>query len=75
MILKLNKLLRLLLLQKFKVNVLLAERKSRRLILSVKPKEKEELVEKKRKLMVRIFNDYTHSSYVTSIGMTLAFLL
>lgn len=44
-----------LLLQKFKVNVLLAERKSRRLILSVKPKEKEELVEKKRKLMVRPF--------------------
>ncbi|KAL8112432.1 uncharacterized protein LOC141667815 isoform X2 [Apium graveolens] len=40
--------------QKFKVNVLLAERKSRRLILSVKPKEKEELVEKKRKLMAKL---------------------
>lgn len=40
--------------QKFKVNVLLAERKSRRLILSVKSKEKEELVERKRKLMAKL---------------------
>lgn len=40
--------------QKFKVNVLLVERKSRRLILSVKPKEKEELVEEKRKLMAKL---------------------
>ncbi|KAK1374798.1 S1 motif domain-containing protein [Heracleum sosnowskyi] len=40
--------------QKLKVNVLLAERKSRRLIFSVKPKEKEELVGKKRKLMAKL---------------------
>lgn len=35
--------------------MILADRKSRRLIFSVKPKEKEELVERKRKLMVRNF--------------------
>ena len=40
-------------LQKLKVNVLLANRKSGKLLFSVKPKEKEELVEKKRSLMVR----------------------
>lgn len=40
--------------QKFKVNVILADRKSRRLIFSVKPKEKEELVERKRKLMAKL---------------------
>ncbi|XP_061373744.1 uncharacterized protein LOC133316061 [Gastrolobium bilobum] len=40
--------------QKIKANVLLADRKLRKLILSVKPKEKEELVEKKRNLMARL---------------------
>ncbi|XAR70320.1 hypothetical protein NMG60_11027132 [Bertholletia excelsa] len=40
--------------QKIKVNVELADRKSRKLIFSVKPKEKEELVEKKRKLMAKL---------------------
>lgn len=39
--------------QKIKVNVLVADRKFRKLIFSVKPKEKEELVEKKRSVMVR----------------------
>ncbi|KAI3468763.1 hypothetical protein Pfo_025426 [Paulownia fortunei] len=39
--------------QKIKVGVVLADRNSRRLIFSIKPKEKEELVEKKRSLMVR----------------------
>ena len=41
--------------QKIRVSVVLADRKSRRLIFSVKPKEKEELIEKKRNLMVRSF--------------------
>lgn len=35
------------------MGVVLADRSSRRLIFSIKPKEKEELVEKKRSLMVR----------------------
>ncbi|KAL7167494.1 hypothetical protein ACSBR2_038038 [Camellia fascicularis] len=40
--------------QKIKVNVVLADRKSRKLIFSVKPKEKEEMVEKKRSLMAKL---------------------
>ncbi|KAK6158167.1 hypothetical protein DH2020_005481 [Rehmannia glutinosa] len=40
--------------QKIKVGVVLADRNSRRLILSIKPKEKEEMVEKKRSLMARL---------------------
>ncbi|KAL2517086.1 Nucleic acid-binding [Abeliophyllum distichum] len=40
--------------QKIKVGVALAERKSRRLIFSIKSKEKEELVEKKRSLMAKL---------------------
>ncbi|XP_059644973.1 uncharacterized protein LOC132286629 [Cornus florida] len=40
--------------QKMKVNVVLVDRKSRRLILSMKPKEKEESVEKKRSLMAKL---------------------
>ncbi|PON62826.1 Polyribonucleotide nucleotidyltransferase [Parasponia andersonii] len=40
--------------QKLKVNVLLANRKSGKLLFSVKPKEKEELVEKKRSLMAKL---------------------
>jgi len=40
-------------LQRLKVNVMLAERRSRKLIFSARPKEKEELVEKKKILMVR----------------------
>ncbi|KAL5551705.1 hypothetical protein UlMin_001881 [Ulmus minor] len=40
--------------QKVKVNVLLASRKSGKLIFSVKPKEKEEMVEKKRSLMAKL---------------------
>lgn len=39
-------------LQKTKAYVLLADRKLKKLIFSVKPKENEELTEKKRKLMV-----------------------
>ncbi|KAG5058552.1 hypothetical protein JHK86_013548 [Glycine max] len=37
--------------QKIKANVLVADRKMRKLIFSLRPKEKEELVEKKRNLM------------------------
>ncbi|KAF7810252.1 30S ribosomal protein S1 [Senna tora] len=40
--------------QKVKANVVLADRKMRKLILSLRPKEKEELVEKKRNLMARL---------------------
>ncbi|KAJ4956334.1 hypothetical protein NE237_013117 [Protea cynaroides] len=40
--------------QRIKVSVVLADRKSRRLIFSGKPKEKEELVEKKRSLMTQL---------------------
>ncbi|CAA3025320.1 uncharacterized protein LOC111398532 isoform X1 [Olea europaea subsp. europaea] len=40
--------------QKIKVGVILADRKSRRLIFSLKLKEKEELVEKKRSLMANL---------------------
>ncbi|XP_047943324.1 uncharacterized protein LOC125190157 isoform X2 [Salvia hispanica] len=40
--------------QRIYVGVVLADRNSRRLIFSIKPKEKEELVEKKRELMARL---------------------
>ncbi|GMQ05356.1 hypothetical protein CsSME_00050420 [Camellia sinensis var. sinensis] len=40
--------------QKIKVNVVLTDRKSRKLIFSVKPKEKEEMVERKRSLMAKL---------------------
>ncbi|XP_042509747.1 uncharacterized protein LOC122085400 isoform X2 [Macadamia integrifolia] len=40
--------------QRIKVSVVLADRKSRRLIFSGKPKEKEESVEKKRSLMAQL---------------------
>ncbi|KAL6986212.1 hypothetical protein U1Q18_019580 [Sarracenia purpurea var. burkii] len=40
--------------QKIKVNVVLADRKSRRLIFSMKPKENEEMIEKKRGLMAKL---------------------
>ncbi|KAI4326981.1 hypothetical protein L6164_019490 [Bauhinia variegata] len=40
--------------QKIKVNVILADRKLRKLIFSVRPKEKEELIEKKRNLMAKL---------------------
>ncbi|XP_057764385.1 uncharacterized protein LOC130985422 isoform X2 [Salvia miltiorrhiza] len=40
--------------QRIYVGVVLADRNSRRLIFSIKPKEKEELVEKKRDLMARL---------------------
>ncbi|KAK7251285.1 hypothetical protein RIF29_34340 [Crotalaria pallida] len=40
--------------QKLKANVLVADRKMRKLIFSLRPKEKEELVEKKRNLMARL---------------------
>lgn len=39
--------------QKIKVNVVAADRKFRKLLFSVKPKEKEAIIEKKRSLMVR----------------------
>ncbi|KAK9277385.1 hypothetical protein L1049_006928 [Liquidambar formosana] len=40
--------------QRIKVNVVLADRKSRKLIFSVRPKEKEEFIEKKRSLMAKL---------------------
>ncbi|XP_059316779.1 uncharacterized protein LOC132067524 [Lycium ferocissimum] len=40
--------------QRIRVSVVLADRNSRRLIFSIKPKEKEELVEKKRSLMAKL---------------------
>ncbi|XVF52862.1 hypothetical protein PTKIN_Ptkin05aG0052500 [Pterospermum kingtungense] len=40
--------------QRLKVNVLMADRKSRKLIVSLRPKEKEELVEKKRHVMAKL---------------------
>ncbi|XP_022159777.1 uncharacterized protein LOC111026097 isoform X2 [Momordica charantia] len=40
--------------QKIKVNVVLTNRKSRKLIFSIRPKEREELVEKKRSLMATL---------------------
>ncbi|XP_019435560.1 PREDICTED: uncharacterized protein LOC109342045 [Lupinus angustifolius] len=40
--------------QKLKANVFLVDRKMRKLIFSLRPKEKEELVEKKRNLMARL---------------------
>ncbi|XP_075642769.1 uncharacterized protein LOC142614103 isoform X6 [Castanea sativa] len=40
--------------QRLKVNVMLAERRSRKLIFSARPKEKEELVEKKKILMAKL---------------------
>ncbi|XP_057804190.1 uncharacterized protein LOC131019617 isoform X2 [Salvia miltiorrhiza] len=40
--------------QRIYMGVVLADRNSRRLIFSIKPKEKEELVEKKRDLMARL---------------------
>ncbi|TKY60602.1 30S ribosomal protein S1 [Spatholobus suberectus] len=40
--------------QKIMANVLVADRKMRKLIFSLRPKEKEELVEKKRNLMARL---------------------
>ncbi|XP_020273304.1 uncharacterized protein LOC109848287 isoform X2 [Asparagus officinalis] len=40
--------------QRIKVSVLLADRNSRRLMFSGRPKEKEELVEKKRNLMAKL---------------------
>ncbi|XP_051151312.1 uncharacterized protein LOC127265531 [Andrographis paniculata] len=40
--------------QRIKVGVVLADRRTRKLIFSIKPKEKEELVEKKRNLMAKL---------------------
>ncbi|XWS38388.1 hypothetical protein CRYUN_Cryun19dG0126800 [Craigia yunnanensis] len=40
--------------QRVKVNVLMADRKFRKLIVSLRPKEKEELVEKKRNVMAKL---------------------
>ncbi|KAJ1406032.1 S1 domain [Sesbania bispinosa] len=40
--------------QKIKANVLVADRKMRKLIFSLRPKEREELAEKKRNLMARL---------------------
>ncbi|KAI3501273.1 hypothetical protein L1887_29137 [Cichorium endivia] len=40
--------------QKIKVNVILADRESRKLIFSVKPKEKEESIQRKRSLMAKL---------------------
>lgn len=40
--------------QKVKVNVLVADRKTRKLIFSIRPKEKEEIVNKKRSVMAKL---------------------
>lgn len=40
--------------QKIKVNVILADRESKKLIFSVKPKEQEESIQKKRNLMTKL---------------------
>ncbi|CAK7335499.1 unnamed protein product [Dovyalis caffra] len=40
--------------QKIKVNVVITDRKLRKLVVSLRPKEKEELVEKKRHLMAKL---------------------
>ncbi|KAK9076694.1 hypothetical protein SSX86_005028 [Deinandra increscens subsp. villosa] len=40
--------------QKIKVNVILADKESRKLIFSVKPKEQEESIQKKRNLMAKL---------------------
>ncbi|KAG9441126.1 hypothetical protein H6P81_016980 [Aristolochia fimbriata] len=40
--------------QKIKVNVVLADRHARKLMFSVRPREKEEIVEKKRSLMAKL---------------------
>ncbi|KAG4171689.1 hypothetical protein ERO13_A12G226600v2 [Gossypium hirsutum] len=40
--------------QRVKVNVLMADRKFRKLIVSLRPKEKEELIEKKRNVMAKL---------------------
>ncbi|KAG9137912.1 hypothetical protein Leryth_025395 [Lithospermum erythrorhizon] len=40
--------------QKVKVNVVVADRKTRKLIFSIRPKEKEEVVNKKRSVMARL---------------------
>ncbi|XP_047340977.1 uncharacterized protein LOC124944694 [Impatiens glandulifera] len=40
--------------QKIKVNVVLADRKTRKLVFSIKPKEKEEMLTKKRSLMAQL---------------------
>ncbi|KAF8032991.1 hypothetical protein BT93_D1781 [Corymbia citriodora subsp. variegata] len=40
--------------QKIKVNVVVADRKFRKLLFSVKPKEKEAIIEKKRSLMAKL---------------------
>ncbi|KAK2655504.1 hypothetical protein Ddye_008556 [Dipteronia dyeriana] len=40
--------------QKIKVNVIMVDRKFKKVIFSVRPKEKEELVEKKRSLMAKL---------------------
>lgn len=42
-------------LQKVKVNVVLADRESNKLIFSGRPKEKDESIERKKNLMVRFF--------------------
>ncbi|KAK6137623.1 hypothetical protein DH2020_028649 [Rehmannia glutinosa] len=51
--------------QKIKVGVVLADRNSRRLILSIKPKEKEEMVEKKRSLMIEGVPALIHQTEVS----------
>ena len=44
--------------QHIKVNISSADKKSRKLVFSMKPKEKEEFVEKKRSLMVWGFSHF-----------------
>lgn len=57
----------LCILQKMKANVLVADRKMRKLIFSLRPKEKEELIEKKRNLMVNNLVTITFLQLVWSI--------
>ncbi|XP_022759954.1 uncharacterized protein LOC111306310 isoform X2 [Durio zibethinus] len=51
--------------QRVNVNVLMADRKDRKLIVSLRPKEKEELVEKKRKFMVEGVPALIHQTEVS----------
>ncbi|KAJ9549889.1 hypothetical protein OSB04_022432 [Centaurea solstitialis] len=62
--------------QKMKVNVILADRESRKLIFSVKPKEQEESIERKRSLMIEGVPALIHETEVswdTSLNPTSSF--
>ncbi|KAM0015524.1 putative nucleic acid-binding, RNA-binding domain, S1 [Helianthus debilis subsp. tardiflorus] len=54
--------------QKIKVNVILADRESRKLIFSVKPKEQEESIQRKRNLMAKLKVGYLVTCCITKIS-------